>query len=135
QILVAPVVRERQASEGLLRWTCPSGGLAPPRVVRPSQLGGSRSRRRLPNVPPLSSGRIRKAGGNRWRRASPWYLTTGEREAALSSDEARPSASTACWAAASGRFGLNHPFLYDLTVAFHEAESAGIEFAPMPRCT
>jgi hypothetical protein len=31
------------------------------------------------NVPPLSSGRIRKRGGIMWRRASPWYFTTGER--------------------------------------------------------
>ena len=37
--------------------------------------------RRPPNVPPLSSGRIRKPEGIRWRRASPWYITTGEREA------------------------------------------------------
>jgi hypothetical protein len=34
-----------------------------------------------PNVPPLSSGRIRKRRGIRWQRASPWYSTTGEREA------------------------------------------------------
>ena len=37
---------------------------------------------RPPNVPPLSSGRISKRKGCRWRRASPWYFTTGEREAA-----------------------------------------------------
>ena len=37
----------------------------------------------LPNVPPLSSGRISKTGGHRWRRASPWYSTTGEREALM----------------------------------------------------
>jgi hypothetical protein len=36
--------------------------------------------RRPPNVPPLSSGRISKRGGIRWRRASPWYLTTGDRQ-------------------------------------------------------
>ena len=36
--------------------------------------------RRPPNVPPLSSGRIRKPRGIKWRRASPWYFTTGERE-------------------------------------------------------
>ena len=40
-----------------------------------------------PNVPPLSSGRIRKRGGVRCRRevGGPGH------------DEARPSASTACW--------------------------------------
>jgi hypothetical protein len=38
---------------------------------------------RPPNVPPLSSGRIRKRGGVRWGRASPWYFTTGEKEALL----------------------------------------------------
>ena len=31
-----------------------------------------RSSHRPPNVPPLSSGRTRKRGGSRWRRASPW---------------------------------------------------------------
>jgi hypothetical protein len=54
---------------------------------------------RPPNVPPLSSGRIRKRGGVRWRRASPWYITTGERKDGAGSDKVRPSASTACWAA------------------------------------
>ena len=34
-----------------------------------------------------------------WQRASPWYFTTGEREGAAGSDEVRPTASTACWAA------------------------------------
>jgi hypothetical protein len=53
----------------------------------------------LSNVPPLSSGRIRKPRRSRWRRASPWYFTTGEREPAVGHNEARPSASTACWAA------------------------------------
>jgi hypothetical protein len=38
---------------------------------------------RPPNVPPLSSDRIRKQGGSRQRRASPWYFTTGERGAAV----------------------------------------------------
>ena len=37
--------------------------------------------------------------GNRERRASPWYSTTGERQDARASHEVRPSASTACWAA------------------------------------
>ena len=37
----------------------------------------------LPNVPPLSSGRIRKPDGYRWQRASPWYLTTGDRGAVM----------------------------------------------------
>ena len=36
--------------------------------------------------------------GSRMRRASPWYFTTGERKDAAGCDEARPSASTACWA-------------------------------------
>ena len=31
-----------------------------------------RASTRLPNVPPLSSGRSRKRGGIRWRRARPW---------------------------------------------------------------
>jgi hypothetical protein len=54
---------------------------------------------RLSNVALLSSGRIRKRGGIRKRRASPWYFTTGERDAGAGHDEVRPSASTACWAA------------------------------------
>jgi hypothetical protein len=54
---------------------------------------------RPPNVSPLSSGRIRKCRGIRRRRASPWYVTTGERLEQAGHDEARPSASTACWAA------------------------------------
>jgi hypothetical protein len=33
----------------------------------------------LANVPLLSCGRISKTGGYRYRRASPWYFTTGER--------------------------------------------------------
>ena len=52
------------------------------------------------NVPLLSSGRIQKSGGlSSKRRASPWYVTTGERQEAAGHEEARPSASTACWAA------------------------------------
>jgi hypothetical protein len=47
---------------------------------------------RPPNVPPLSSGRTRKREGSRWRRASPWYFTTGEREEVSGHDEVRPSA-------------------------------------------
>ncbi len=52
---------------------------------------------RPPNVPPLSSGRIRKRRGHRWRRASPWYITTGEREGFAGGNEARPSVSYAEW--------------------------------------
>jgi hypothetical protein len=37
--------------------------------------------------------------GRRWRRASPWYLTTGERWEVTDHDELRPPAATACWAA------------------------------------
>ena len=55
---------------------------------------------RPPNVPLLSCGRIRKRGGSRLRRASPWYFTTGERKDIAGGNEARPLASTAaCWAA------------------------------------
>jgi hypothetical protein len=43
------------------------------------------------NVPPLSCGRIRKRDGSRWRRASPWYFTTGEREDGDGHDDAPPS--------------------------------------------
>jgi hypothetical protein len=45
----------------------------------------------LANVPPLSSGRIRKPQGGRWRRASPWYITTGDRQHGAGHEEARPS--------------------------------------------
>jgi hypothetical protein len=55
--------------------------------------------RGLPNVPLLSCGRIRKQRACRWRRASPWYFTTGDRHDAEASHDARPSASTACWPA------------------------------------
>ena len=71
--------------------------------------------RRPPNVAPLSSGRIRKRGGIRWRRASPWYFTTGSRQA-VTHEEARPSASTACWAAWSRcgrRAGRDEPAWVD----------------------
>jgi hypothetical protein len=53
----------------------------------------------LPNVPLLSCGRIRKPRAREWRRASPWYSTTGEGYDAEARHEARPSASTACWPA------------------------------------
>jgi hypothetical protein len=35
------------------------------------------------NVPPLSSDRIRKREGIRWRRARPWYFITGARVVAM----------------------------------------------------
>ena len=60
---------------------------------------------RLPNVPLLSCGRISKPRARRWQRASPWYFTTGEKRDAAGCDEARPSASTACWAARRSAFG------------------------------
>jgi hypothetical protein len=47
---------------------------------------------RPPNVPLLSCGRIRKPGGIRWQLASPWYITTGEKEDGSGHDEVRPSA-------------------------------------------
>ncbi len=46
----------------------------------------------MANLPPLSSGRIRKPEGSRWRGPSPWYFTTGEREEVSGHQEVRPSA-------------------------------------------
>src|SRR5688500_854886 len=53
----------------------------------------------MANVPPLSSGRIRKRGRINSQRPSPWYFTTGEGDDGVVYDHVRPSASTACWAA------------------------------------
>jgi len=40
-----------------------------------------------PNVPPLGSRRIRKREGRKWRRASPWYFTTGDKGGGDGGDE------------------------------------------------
>jgi hypothetical protein len=66
-------------------WKCEDDvfGAAAPSHDRPiasDLLRSHTARYRPPNVPPLSSGRIRKPNGGRWGRASPWYFTTGERE-------------------------------------------------------
>jgi hypothetical protein len=53
------------------------------------------------NVPPLSSGRIRKPEGHQVAMSEPVVLHHGREGGGAGHDEARPTASTACWAAYS----------------------------------
>ena len=65
----------------------------------------ARHAHRPPNVPPLSCGRIRKRGGQQVATSEPVVLHHGREGGGTGGDEARPSASTACWAA----FGCRAP--------------------------
>jgi hypothetical protein len=58
--------------------------------------------RRVANVPLLSCGRIQKGTSYQEATSEPVVFTTGDRHGVEASHEARPSASTACWAASSG---------------------------------
>ena len=98
--------------------------------VEISKMSLTSSLARAPNVSLLSCGRIRKPRAVRKRRPSPWYITTGEREDGAGHDEARPSASTACWAAlALASIGLPND-LWVLVQVEDSDDNVGLSLRP-----